>query len=66
MVEQGKVGFPEIEKAFQNMTKNGGQFGGMMDKQSATLGGRLSTLKDQFKRLSMAIIGVSETGDIQE
>lgn len=38
-----------------------GGIAGSMDKQSATLGGRLSTLKDQFKSLSMALIGVSET-----
>ena len=30
MVSAGKIGFPEMEKAFQAMTEDGGQFEGMM------------------------------------
>jgi len=37
---------------------------GAMDKQSETLNGRLSTMKDQFKWLAMALVWVSETGEI--
>lgn len=46
LVEAGKVGFPQLEKAFQDLTSNGGQFAGMMEAQSKTFTGRLSSLKD--------------------
>lgn len=46
LVESGKIGFPQVEKAFQNMTSEGGKFSGMMEKQSQTTAGMLSTLKD--------------------
>lgn len=46
LVEKGKVGFPQLEQAFADMTKTGGQFAGMMDQQSASLLGRWSTLMD--------------------
>lgn len=46
MVEQGQVGFPQVQKAFIDMTSAGGRFDGMMVKQSGTLAGLFSTLKD--------------------
>jgi len=52
MVEKGKVGFPEIEKAFQNMTGEGGKFQGMMEKQSTTFGGMLSTMQDTLTQFA--------------
>jgi len=64
LVEQGKVGFPEVEKALQSMTGQGGQFNDLMIKQSATLGGLISNLKDSFSILGMEIVGVSATGEI--
>lgn len=48
LVEQGKVGFPNLEKAFQSMTGEGGKFEGMMAKQSATMAGLMSTLRDNI------------------
>lgn len=48
LVEAGKVGFPEVQQAFQNMTGAGGAFYDLMAKQSATTGGRISNLKDQI------------------
>lgn len=39
LVEQGKVGFPELQRAFQSMTGEGGRFTGMMEAQSKTLAG---------------------------
>jgi len=44
LVTQGKVGFPELEKAFQSMTGTGGQFEGLMEKQARTFSGLMSTL----------------------
>ena len=46
LVESGAVGFPQIEKAFANMTAKGGKFHGMMDQQSKTTKGLFSTLSD--------------------
>jgi len=37
---------------------------GAMDKQSQTLDGRLSTLKDTFMGLAREIVGVSLTGEV--
>lgn len=56
LIEDGKVGFPELEKAFQLMTDSGGQFSGMMEAQSHTLAGLWSTLKDNID-LTLASIG---------
>lgn len=46
MVEEGKVGFDDVEKAFNNMSGAGGRFNNLMIKQSATLAGKWSNLKD--------------------
>ena len=46
LVEQGEVGFPNLEKAFVSMTSQGGIFFGMMEEQSRTFNGRMSTLTD--------------------
>ena len=41
LVEDGKVGFAQLEKAFEGMTAEGGIFFGQMAEQSATLGGQI-------------------------
>lgn len=46
LVESGQVNFGHLQKAFADMTADGGQFGGMMKAQSGTLSGMWSTLKD--------------------
>lgn len=46
LVESGKIGFPQLEKAFADMTGEGGQFAGMMAAQSKTFSGQMSTLAD--------------------
>lgn len=51
-VEKGKVGFPEVEKVFANLTATGSKFGGLMQAQSLTITGQISNLSDawgQFK-----------------
>lgn len=63
LVETGKVGFPQIEKAFTSMTSAGGQFFNMMDEQSKTVGGRLSNLSDSWEQLKVSI-GKSQSGII--
>lgn len=48
LVSQGKVGFNEVAKAFQGMVNEGGKFVGMTQKQSQTISGLWSTLKDNI------------------
>lgn len=47
-VSAGKVGFKEVELAFKNMTAEGGLYGGLMEQQSKSIGGRLEALKDNI------------------
>ncbi|MFN8493850.1 MAG: tape measure protein [Caldilineaceae bacterium] len=58
MVSEGKIGFPEFEKALAGMTDTGGQFAGMMEKQSQTVNGLWSSLQDNVD-LALAGIGKS-------
>jgi hypothetical protein len=48
LVTEGKVGFPEVEKAFQNMTSEGGIYFNLMQEQSKSLTGMLSNLGDAW------------------
>lgn len=59
MVEAGEIGANDVTKAFQRMTSEGGRFFDLMDKQSKTLEGRWSTLKDSFSQLTFASVGGS-------
>jgi hypothetical protein len=45
-MSKGKISFGMVQQAMLNMTGEGGRFNGMMDKQSQTLGGLWSTVKD--------------------
>jgi tape measure domain-containing protein len=55
LVETGQVGFPNIEKAFINMTSKGGKFSGMMEAQSKTTSGLFSTLKDTINEVFLTL-----------
>jgi tape measure domain-containing protein len=61
LVEAGKVGFPEVEKAFNAMTGSGGIFFNLMQEQSKTLTGELSNLSDAWSRM-LNDIGKSNEG----
>lgn len=63
LVEDGKVGFPEIEKAFKSMTSEGGMFFNMMAEQSKTGGGQISNMGDNWEQLKVNI-GKSQSGII--
>ena len=63
MVSAGKVGFPEVEKAFEAMTAEGGMFFKMMEAQTATVGGQISAMGDNWEQLKVNI-GKSQTGII--
>ena len=65
LVEDGKVGFNDIEKAFQSMTSSGGMFFNMMAEQSKTVGGQLSNMSDNWEQLKVNI-GKSQQGIIAQ
>lgn len=48
LVTEGKIGFPEVEKAFKNMTSEGGIYFNLMQEQSKSLTGMLSNLGDAW------------------
>jgi tape measure domain-containing protein len=48
MASDGKISFANLEQAFLSLTSEGGKFGGMMARQSRTVGGLWSTLKDTW------------------
>lgn len=48
LVTEGKVGFADVEKAFKNMTSEGGIYANLMQEQSKSLTGMLSNLGDAW------------------
>lgn len=48
LASQGKISFAEVEKAFQGMSGEGGQFFNMMKEQSMTASGMISTMQGYF------------------
>lgn len=48
LVEEGKVGFPQVKKAIEQMTNEGGMFFNLMAEQSKTITGKISNLGDAF------------------
>lgn len=52
---KGKITFNDVKNAMIDATSEGGRFYGMMDKQSKTLDGRLSSLADTWGLVAKAI-----------
>ena len=46
LVEEGKVGFPEVERAIINLTNEGSMLGGLMAAQSQSITGQISNIED--------------------
>lgn len=63
LVEQGKVGFPEVEKAIVAMTSEGSKFGGLMEAQSKSITGQISNLEDAVEQM-INEVGKSSEGVI--
>lgn len=55
LVEQGKIGFPELQRALASMTGDGGKFSGMMAEMSQTTAGKFSTFVDNVKLLGVEL-----------
>lgn len=56
LVSEGKVGFPELEQAFNLMTDEGGKFNGMMEKLSTSTLGKFNSMVDNAQ-LTLASFG---------
>ena len=63
LVEEGKIGFPEVQKAIEALTGEGSKFGGLMEKQSKTIKGQLSNIEDAWEQMTNEI-GKSQEGNI--
>jgi tape measure domain-containing protein len=65
-VSKGQVGADLVKKAIEGMTAEGGKFGGLMEKQSATLQGKWSNIGDSvdqmFNELGKKSEGIFGTG----
>lgn len=48
MVSEGKIGFSDVKGALSSMTVEGGKFFNLMERQSGTLTGQVSNLKDSI------------------
>lgn len=51
LVSAGKVGFPEVQEAIENLTGEGSQFGGLMEMQSKTITGQISNIEDSIVQM---------------
>lgn len=65
LVTDGKVGADQVKKAIESMTSEGGRFGGLMEKQSATFVGRISNIEDAVSQMFNEM-GKSQEGVINE
>ena len=55
MASEGKLKFKDLERAFKNLTGEGGLFFNLMDKQSQTVSGKLSTIVGKLQGLGIAL-----------
>lgn len=65
LVEEGKVGFPQVQQAIFNLTNEGSKFGGLMAAQSQTISGQISNIEDQIEQMFNEI-GKSSEGVISD
>ena len=65
LVEEGKIGFPEVQKAIEALTNEGSKFGGLMEAQSKTIKGQLSNIEDAWEQM-MNEIGRSQEENISK
>lgn len=65
LVTEGKVGFPQVQKAIEDLTNEGGKFGGLMEAQSHTITGQISNIEDSIDMM-FNDIGKQSEGIINE
>ncbi|MES2382602.1 MAG: tape measure protein [Bacteroidota bacterium] len=54
-IEDGRVGFPEIQKAFENMSGAGGKFANLTSELAQSTGGQWSNTKDLLEQLAVTV-----------
>lgn len=64
MVSAGKVGIDDLNNAITGLTTGNGKFAGMMEKQSETMQGMLSTLQDNLSEF-MRKMGEGAFGEVK-
>lgn len=57
-MEKGLITFDMVEQAFKDATSEGGLFFNLMEKQSVSLGGKLSTLQGNFEELGKELFKI--------
>ena len=60
LVEEGKVGFQQVQKAIENLTSEGSKFGGGMAAQAKSINGQISNIEDAIDAM------LNEIGKQQE
>lgn len=60
LVQEGKVGFPEVKKAIEDLTNEGSMFGGLMAEQSKSFTGQISNIEDSIEQMFNKIGKMSE------
>ena len=58
MSEQGKVSFTDVKRALESLTTGSGRMAGLIEKQSLSLSGLISTLKDNLSLLGAEIVQI--------
>ncbi len=66
MADTGKITAEQVKAALEGMTDKGGRFYNLMDKQSHTFSGTMTNLKDEITRFSLALVGMTEEGEIRK
>lgn len=61
MVSAGKIGFKDVQDVLFGLTNEGGMFYNLMEKQSASLSGKVANLGDQWDQM-LNKIGASNEG----
>lgn len=58
-MEGGAISFEMVEQAFVDATTEGGLFFNMMEKQSKTIGGKMSTVVDNLENIGKGLFAVN-------
>jgi tape measure domain-containing protein len=61
LIETGKIGFPEVTKALESMTAEGGKFYQLSEQLAQTTQGQLSAMGDSWNQI-LVNIGNSQSG----
>lgn len=59
LAEEGKIGFADLQKAFADMTAEGGKFFGAMDAQAKTASGALSTIGNSLIEIASGLVSAT-------